>query len=380
MKLLDTLRDTPVLIVTGTGGVGKTTTSCAISIGLAQKFNAKVLVITIDPAKRLSSVLSEETLSHEPKKIAYQKFIDSSSENGELYAAMVDTSQGWNKIVNRFAKSEKDAQRIFSNNLFSNLTTRFSHSHDFVAMDSLYEHYRSGEFDYIVLDTPPTSKAFGFFDAPQAMSEFFGGKLVKLITSPYRFGNGRAAKLFDIASQPFFAITDKVLGKEFLNDIGEFFFLFHTMYDDFVERATSITKFLKSKKVNSVLIVDSEQFILKSYKQMSYGLEDRDIHLSGIIINKVPFLLDVDTEIVEYINAIDSKSNTNLDEILKSDLEISKDINTDVKNYLGASFGPGNGRFIPVALLSRMVEIEITDRLTSLVSAVDRLELLDNKN
>jgi len=378
MKVLDELKGVPVVIVSGTGGVGKTTTSCGLAISLAQQFDAKVLVITIDPAKRLASVLSESSLDHQPKKIDHQKFIADSELKGELFAAMVDTSQGWRDIVERYAKSERDAERIFSNNLYSNLTTRFSHSHDFVAMDALYEHYRSGTYDYIVLDTPPTSQAFGFFDAPQAMSEFFGGRLVKLITSPYRFGNGRAAKLFDLASQPFFALADKVLGKDFLNDIGEFFFLFHTMYDDIVERATSITNFLTSEKVHSCLVADSSQYISNSYDQMAKGLYDRNIDLSFVLINGVPFDLEKDSEIIALLEGHSNQQSNQLIVAMNRDLKTSillrEEIETRLKGHRELRESPQ----IPVAVVPRVLELEIVPRIAELANIIQNLSLIDD--
>lgn len=308
MSFVDAMSNTPVLIVTGTGGVGKTTTSCALAISLAHRNDARVLVITIDPAQRLASILCEENLGHKPQKVDHARFIDDAQ--GEVFAAMIDTQSGWREIVERYAKSAKDAQRIFDNKLYANLTTRFSHSHDFVAMDQLYEHYRSAEYDFIVLDTPPTSQAFGFFDAPQAMSEFFGGRMVRMITSPYRVGKGRAAKLFDLASQPFFALADKVLGKEFLNDIGEFFFLFHTMYDDFVKRATTITEFLTSSRVHAALVTSPSQYVSHSYESMCEGLVKRKIHLSHLLVNSVPFTPQVDMDIAHYLDEHREKGET----------------------------------------------------------------------
>ena len=378
MRFVEELKTTPVVIVTGTGGVGKTTTSCGVAIALAQEFEAKVLVITIDPAKRLAKVLSEQALDHEPQQIDYAKFVSDNGVKGELFGAMVDTKKGWKDIVDRYAKSEKDAQRIFNNNLYSNLTTRFSHSHDFVAMDALYEHYRSGKFDYIVLDTPPTSQAFGFFDAPQAMSDFFGGKLIKLITSPYRFGNGRAAKLFDLASQPFFALADKVLGKEFLNDIGEFFFLFHTMYDDIVERAVSITHFLKSNMVQSCLVVDTSQYVSKSYEQMAKGLFERDIDLGSVVINGVPFDLDKDREVISQIENLQDNEDSFLVAMIKKDLKLSVELREEVNRRYMSHRELKESPQVPVAIVTRILDLEIMPRIKALVDIIQNLDLIDD--
>lgn len=371
MSFLENIANSPVVIVTGTGGVGKTTMSCAIAISLAQQNDARVLVITIDPARRLASVLSESELGHTPKLIEHSRFIREQTTRGEVYAAMVDTVSGWQEIVERYAHSENDAQRIFENKLYKNLTTRFSHSHDFVAMDQLYEHYRTGAYDFIVLDTPPASQAFGFFDAPQAMSDFFGGKLVRLITSPYRLGRGRAAKIFDLASQPFFALGDKVLGKQFLNDVGEFFFLFHTMYDDFVERAQSITTFLASKNVHACLIVDPKQYLSRGYADMVQGLNDRNITVKSGLINNVPFSY---SDVLDIENSQDNRSQGSpldpLGELISRDIQCAHDVYKALQepsNAPGGDFGAVSVKFSPV---TRAYASDESDRLAELIQGV----------
>ncbi|MFN8015275.1 MAG: ArsA-related P-loop ATPase [Acidimicrobiia bacterium] len=371
MKMINSLNSSPVLVVCGTGGVGKTTSSCAIAIAVAQEFDLKVLVLTIDPAKRLADVLTQQDLSHKPTKINIEKFIDGKC-SGEVYAAMVDTKTGWDEIVNRYSKSEKDASRIFENKLYNNLTTRFSHSHDFVAMDQLYEHYRSGNYDFIVLDTPPSSQAFGFFDAPSAMADFFGGRLVRLVTSPYRIGNGKAAKLFDLASQPFFMLADKVLGKQFINDIGEFFFLFHTMYDDFVERSKSITAFLTSDKVHASLILNGDQIISKSYESMAKGLEKRNISLTNIIVNNIAFKHD-DIQIKNYLDSTPEKEQDKIFELIKRDYKTSLDVYEEMLALTSSVQVREN-----IGYLGRITETNEVKRLKLLVESVQKLAQIDD--
>ncbi len=377
MSFVDDLTGTPVLIVAGTGGVGKTTMSCALAISLAQRNDARVLVITIDPAKRLAAILCEENLGHEPQKVDHSRFVKESAR-GEVFAAMIDTQSGWREIVERYAKSTNDAQRIFDNKLYANLTTRFSHSHDFVAMDQLYEHYRSGSFDYIVLDTPPTSQAFGFFDAPQAMSEFFGGRMVRMITSPYRMGKGRAAKLFDIASQPFFALADKVLGKQFLNDIGEFFFLFHTMYDDFVNRATTITDFLTSSRVHAALVTSPSQYVSHSYQNMCEGLSDRKINLSHIIVNNVPFAPHVETEIAHIVDEHNEQTETVIESFLRRDWELSVSVYDELDRGNQANRDHSGAADVHLVAVSRIMALDELTRISDLVESVQNTSDFDD--
>jgi anion-transporting ArsA/GET3 family ATPase len=372
MRLLDQLHQTPVLIATGTGGVGKTTMSCALAIGLANTYDARVLVITIDPAKRLASVLCEEELGHEPRAIDINKFTEDIAR-GEVFAAMVHSEEGWRDLITRYAKSESDAKRIFENKLYKNLTSRFSHSHDFIAMDQLFEHYRSGQYDFIVLDTPPSSQAFGFFDAPQAMSEFFGGKLVRLVTSPYRLGKGRAAKLFDFASQPFFALADKVLGKQFLNEIGEFFFLFHTMYDQFAARSKDITGFITSNRCHAAIVSDPSQFLSNLYLETEKGLLERKINATHLLINNVPFAQDEIDEVKYEHENLHDKSFALL---IEHDIEISEAVYEKLAdNMRGFAQLEDVGHRVAIA---RALEIDESERLKALVGTVQRASIFDD--
>ena len=112
-------------------------------------------------------------------------------------------------------------------------------SHDYIAMERLFEIHASGEYDLIVVDTPPTRNAVDFLDAPARMSEFFGGRLLRWLTLPYRVGGKRSVRMINFASRPFYQLADRVLGSKFLEDIAEFFLNFQSMYDGFVERARS---------------------------------------------------------------------------------------------------------------------------------------------
>jgi anion-transporting ArsA/GET3 family ATPase len=366
MRILDEVVRAPVVITAGTGGVGKTTMSVAVAIAIAQEHSARVLVLTIDPARRLADVLSEKHLTHTPSRVDHARFVEGTAQ-GELFAAMVETDEGWKEIITRYAKSDKDADRIFENRLFQNLTTRFSHSHDFVAMDQLYEHYRSGQYDYIVLDTPPTSQAFGFFDAPQAMSEFFGGRLVRLVTSPYRLGSGRAAKLFDLASQPFFALADKVLGKQFLNDIGEFFFLFHTMYDDFAERSNDITAFLTSSRVHSTLVTNPAQFCAGEDKDVLDGLTSRKIHPCVIFINGVAFSPEQFSDITSFLA---SASDDDFTEFVARDHDISVQVYRELARRSGGFGAANSDSERTMTTIGRIAALDEVQRVKELVASV----------
>ena len=150
---------------------------------------------------------------------------------------MLDTKQSWDDLVLRHAPDEETAYRILENRLYHNLTARFVQSHDYIAMERLFEIHATGEYDLIVIDTPPTRNAVDFLDAPARMADFFGGRLLRWLTLPYRVGGKRGTRVINVASRPFYQIADRMLGSKFLEDIAEFFLNFQSMYDGFVERA-----------------------------------------------------------------------------------------------------------------------------------------------
>ena len=142
---------------------------------------------------------------------------------GELWAAMLDTKAGWDDLIRRHAPDAGVRESVLTNPLYQNITSRFVHSHDYLAMEQLHEVHASGTYDLVVVDTPPSRNALDVLDAPSRMVDFFGSRLLRWLTVPYR------SRLFNVASKPFYQVADRVLGSRFLQDIAEFFILFQAM-------------------------------------------------------------------------------------------------------------------------------------------------------
>ena len=171
---------------------------------------------------------------------------------------MLDTKRSWDELVLRHAPDEETAYRILENRLYHNVTSRFVQSHDYIAMERLYEIHASGEYDLIVIDTPPTRNAIDFLEAPARMADFFGGRLLRWLTMPYRIGGGRGGRMFNVASRPFYQMADRVLGSQFLQDIAEFFLNFQSMYDGFVERAEAVEQLLHDRRTTFAVVTTLE--------------------------------------------------------------------------------------------------------------------------
>ena len=151
---------------------------------------------------------------------------------------MLDTKQSWDDLSAATPPTQATRDAILANPLYQNITGRFVQSHDYIAMERLYDLHSSGTYDLIVVDTPPTRNAIDFLEAPDRMADFFSSRLLRWLTAPAR------SRVVNLASKPFYTVADRILGSQFLQDIAEFFLLFQSMYDGFVERAEAVERIL----------------------------------------------------------------------------------------------------------------------------------------
>ena len=278
-----------IVICAGSGGVGKTTTAAALGAMAATHLGGKVLVVTVDPARRLANALGLERFGNAETQVPASAFTDAGVEpRGELWAAMLDTKQSWDDLVRRHAPDAATRDSILANPLYENITGRFVQSHDYIAMERLYEIHASGRYDLVIVDTPPTRNAIDFLEAPERMADFFSSKLLRWLTVPYR------SRLVNLATKPFYKVADTILGSAFLEDIAEFFLLFQQMYDGFVERARAVQRTLEDKRTTFVVVSTLESAPLHEAEFFMEALGDQSFHLGAVVLNKVlpPFLLN----------------------------------------------------------------------------------------
>jgi anion-transporting ArsA/GET3 family ATPase len=169
-------------------------------------------------------------------------------------------------------------------------------SHDYIAMERLFEIHETGRFDLIVIDTPPTRNALDFLDAPNRMAEFFGGRLLRWLTMPYRVGGKRGARVLNVASRPFYQMADRLLGSQFLQDIAEFFLNFQSMYDGFVERARAVERLLRDRRTTFAVVTTLESAPLREAEHFCVELGRRNFHLGALVLNRTlpSYLLSTD--------------------------------------------------------------------------------------
>ena len=276
-----------IVVFCGSGGVGKTSVAAAAGLGAAARLPGKVLVLTIDPAKRLATALGLDGIGNRAVEVPPAVLKAAGVEpRGELWVAMLDTKQSWDDLVLRHAPDEETAYRILENRLYHNITSRFVQSHDYIAMERLYEIHSGGEFDLIVIDTPPTRNAIDFLEAPARMADFFGSRLLRWLTLPYRVGGKRGSRVLNVASKPFYQIADRILGSQFLEDIAEFFLNFQSMYDGFVARARAVEALLHDRRTTFGVVTTLEAAPLHEAERFCAELVSRKFQLGALVLNK----------------------------------------------------------------------------------------------
>jgi anion-transporting ArsA/GET3 family ATPase len=271
-----------IIVACGPGGVGKTTTAAAAAAMAAARGGGKVLVLTIDPARRLANALGLDGIGNTERRVPDEAFASAGVKpRGELYAAMLDTKESWDALIRHHAPDDRTRDEILANPLYRNISGRFVQSHDYIAMERLFEIHSEGLYDLIVVDTPPTRNALDFLDAPERMADFFSSRLLRWLIVPYR------SRLVNFASKPFYQVADRILGTQFLADIAEFFILFQTMYDGFVERARAVQRLLADRRTSFIVVSTLETVPLREAEYFAQAITERKLHLGAIVLNKV---------------------------------------------------------------------------------------------
>jgi anion-transporting ArsA/GET3 family ATPase len=319
-----------IVVFCGSGGVGKTSVAAAAALGASVRLGGKTLVLTIDPARRLATALGLDGIGNESHRVPSDLLKAAGTEpRGELWAAMLDTKQSWDDLVRRYAKDEETAHKILENRLYHNITARFVQSHDYIAMERLYDIHSAGTYDLIVVDTPPTRNAIDFLEAPARMADFFSSRFLRWLTMPAR------SRVVNFASRPFYTVADRILGSQFLEDIAEFFLLFQSMYDGFVERANAVTRVLGDRRTTFVVVTTLESAPVREAEFFISELHARNLHLGAVVLNKVlpSYLRDQDATNVAHRFCSDAPKLAKAVPLDVDDLQIER-----VLREIGESF------------------------------------------
>ncbi|AFY03319.1 ArsA family ATPase [Bdellovibrio bacteriovorus] len=279
-------KDTKVLVCVGSGGVGKTTIAASLAV-LAAKEGKRVLVLTIDPAKRLAQTLGIEG-TKDITKVPGQNF------KGELYASVIDHKKTFDDFVARAAKKTESAQKIFNNSLYKQLSTNLSGSQEFTALEKLYSCYESGQFDLIVLDTPPTKHAIDFLNAPQKLSALFNEGVAKWFRDPEGKKGGFFGHLLQTGTRQVLKVLESLTGSNFIRELGDFFVNIEQWQGKLQARTIDVHRMLVAPTTQFCLVTAFDQAKLKEAEYFSREIKKGGYHLGTVVLNRVfPYWLDL---------------------------------------------------------------------------------------
>ncbi|HWA66614.1 MAG TPA: ArsA-related P-loop ATPase [Mycobacteriales bacterium] len=275
------LRDAKIIVCCGAGGVGKTTTAAALAVRAAEQ-GRSVCVLTIDPARRLAQSMGLTELDNTPRAVAG---IDTSA-GGRLDAMMLDMKRTFDDIVAAHA-DEARAKAILSNPFYVSLSSSFAGTQEYMAMEKLGQLKSIGDWDLIVVDTPPSRSALDFLDAPQRLGNFLDGRMIRILTAPARAGGRAYLKVFSLGVKMFTDVLNRILGASALKDLSLFVSSLETMFGGFRERADQTYKLLKERGTSFVVVAVPERDALREAAYFVERLESEQMPLGGLVLNRV---------------------------------------------------------------------------------------------
>ena len=279
-----------ICICAGSGGVGKTTTSAAIAAGLAAR-GQKVAVLTIDPAKRLADSLGLRELGNDPSRVDPKLFERAGIEmRGELWAMMLDAKATFDEMVRKHAPDEETRDRILANRIYRQISNALAGSQEYMAMEKLFEIHQEGDYDFLVLDTPPSRNALDFLDAPKRMMQFIEGRSLQVFMKP----TGFATRVVGRGSAMMFSVLRRVVGFDLLADVGEFLSAFSGMVDGFRQRAKRVSELLADPATCFLIVCGPQGEPIEEAVYFHRKLVEAKLPVGGVIVNKVHYEMEAD--------------------------------------------------------------------------------------
>ena len=288
MNIPELLEGRRVCVCAGSGGVGKTTAAAAIALGMAAR-GGRVAVVTIDPARRLADALGLEQLDNEPSRVDPSR-LAGFEVAGELWAMMLDSKRTFDELIDRIAPSPARAAEIKANRVYRELSTAVSGSQEFTAVSKLYELSTEGDFDLLVLDTPPSRNALDFLEAPGRLTSFLEGRALKTFIRP----TGLGMRFLGGGARPLLGGLRRLTGLDLVTDLTTFFGLLGDMTANFGERARQVERLLRSDETAFLLITSAQSEPVDEALWFGRTLHEGGLPFGGIVVNRFHHDLDRD--------------------------------------------------------------------------------------
>jgi anion-transporting ArsA/GET3 family ATPase len=279
---VDALIDDPataIVVCCGSGGVGKTTTAAALGLRAAER-GRKVVVLTIDPARRLAQSMGLTELDNTPR------VVKDVAGPGELQAMMLDMKRTFDEVVLAHADPER-ARQIMENPFYQSLSSGFAGTQEYMAMEKLGQLQAAGTWDLIVVDTPPSRSALDFLDAPNRLGSFLDGKLIRVLMAPAKVGGRSAMKFLNVGMNMFTGVLGKILGANVLQDVSTFVAAMDSMFGGFRERADRTYQLLQAPGTAFLVVAAPERDALREAAYFVDRLETDRMPLAGLVLNRV---------------------------------------------------------------------------------------------
>ena len=282
------VQDHDLVICVGSGGVGKTTTAASIGIQAAMD-GRRVVVVTIDPAKRLANSLGLDALGNEEKQIPPSKFAEFGADcPGSLHAMMLDTQKTFDELISRVSPDDDSRDRVLSNNIYKHISDTLSASHDYMASEKLYDLHHSGKYDLVVLDTPPMKNAIDFLEASGKLTRFLDDTIISWFLKPHEGGKRRGLSLLHAPGAIVYRLLGSVFGNEFLDEIADFFVATKDLLAGFRERAEAVSALLRDDDKTRFLVVCTPRSTsMEEARYFHRQLEERRMPGGFFIVNQV---------------------------------------------------------------------------------------------
>ena len=264
-----------VVICAGSGGVGKTTTSAAIAAGVAER-GKTAAVLTIDPAKRLANSLGLKELGNEEARVELDA-------PGELWAMMLDAKRTFDDLVDTHAPDEATRDAVLTNPIYKQLSNAVAGSQEYMAMEKLHELHQEGNYDLLVLDTPPTRNALDFLDAPRRLSRFIDSRSLSFFRASSKMSLGIMGRGTGLV----FSVMKKATGVDLLKDLAEFFNSFGDMTDGFRERAERVDALICDSRTTFLLVTSPRSAAIEEAEHFHRKLRAEDLPFGGVIVNRM---------------------------------------------------------------------------------------------
>jgi anion-transporting ArsA/GET3 family ATPase len=279
----DLLKERHIIVCTGSGGVGKTTTSAALALRAAE-MGRRTIVCTIDPAKRLAQSLGLEQIGDAPKLVPASAF-GRGKPKSELWAMMLDMKSTFDEMVLEMTTPER-GEKILANPFYQHISSTLAGTQEYMAMEKLWELHEEGRWELIIIDTPPTRSALDFLDAPRRLTDFLEGRFLKLMMFPYMKAGKTGLKIVNFGTRVALRAVTRITGSDLFADVANFFQQFEGMYETFKVRARRVRELMGARRTAFIVVTAPTEASLNEARFFAERLHKEDIPLGGIVVNR----------------------------------------------------------------------------------------------